>query len=238
MNINLAVIPARSGSKRFAGKNIRLMAGKPLLAHTVLAAKKSGLFDEIYLSTDSAEYARIGVEYGANAPFLRSPEMAKDTTGSLCVVRDALRKYRGAGRKFHTAALLQPTSPLRTAEDIIGAYQLFAEKNAQAVVSVCEADYSPLLCNRLPENGSLDGFLNANANCPRQRHGVYYRVNGAIYIAKTSFIENTLNMYQDGCYGYAMPKERSVDIDDETDFFIAQALFHRQAITDIFIKQD
>lgn len=230
MSLNLAVIPARSGSKGLPGKNIRPLAGKPLLAYTVLAARKSGLFDEIYLSTDSPEYARIGIEYGASVPFLRSDELATDTANSLDVVCDALQKYREAGRKFDTAALLQPTSPLRTAQDITCAYQLFASKNAQAVVALCEADHSPLLCSHLPKDGSLDGFLNPCASCPRQEHGVFYRINGAIYIADTSFIENTDNFYQNGCYGYVMPKERSVDIDDETDFFIAQAFMERDAI--------
>ena len=238
MTINLAVIPARSGSKGLPGKNIRPLADKPLLAHTVLAAKESGLFDEIYLSTDSSEYARIGVEYGASVPFIRSPELAGDTVGSWDVVREALRKYREANREFDTVALLQPTSPLRTAQDIVGAYQVFASKNARAVVAICEADHSSLLCSHLPADGSLDGFLNPNASGLRQEHGVSYRINGAIYIAGTPFIESTVNLYQAGCYGYVMPKERSVDIDDETDFFIAQALIHREAIIDIFMKQD
>lgn len=238
MTINLAVIPARSGSKGLPGKNIRLLSGKPLLAYTVLAARNSGLFDEIYLSTDSPEYAQIGIEYGASAPFLRSPELATDTAGSFDVVRDALHKYREAGRVFAAVALLQSTSPLRNAQDIAGAYQLFASKNARAVVSLCEADHSPLLCSHLPMDGSLDGFLNPCASGPRQKHGVFYRINGAIYIAETSFIENTSNLYQVGCYGYVMPKERSVDIDDETDFFIAQALMERDAITYMYMKQE
>lgn len=238
MTINLAVIPARSGSKGLPGKNIRPLAGKPLLAHTVLAAKESGLFDEIHLSTDSAEYARIGIEYGASVPFMRSLELAGDTAGSLAVIRDALQKYREASREFDTVALLQPTSPLRTAQDIVGAYDLFASKKARAVVALCEAGHSPLLCNHLPIDGSLDGFINPNASCPRQKHGVFYRINGAIYIARIPFIENTVNLYQAGCYGYVMPKGRSVDIDDEIDFLIAQALIHREAITDILMKQD
>ena len=238
MTRNLAIIPARSGSKGLPGKNIRPLAGKPLLAHTVLAAKESGLFDEIYLSTDSAEYARIGIEYGASVPFIRSPELAGDAADSWAVVRDTLRKYREAGRKFDTVALLQPTSPLRMAQDIVGAYQVFASKNARAVVALCEADHSPLLCSHLASDGSLDGFLNPIESGLRQEYGVFYRINGAIYIAATVFIENTTNLYQTGCYGYVMPKERSVDIDDEIDFFIAQALIHREVITDMLMKQD
>lgn len=232
MTRNLAVIPARSGSKGLPGKNIKPLAGKPLLSYTVLAAKESGLFEEIYLSTDSAEYAQIGVEYGASVPFMRSAVLSGDTAGSWAVVRDALRKYGAAGREFDTVALLQPTSPLRTVRDIVGAYQLFASKNAEAVVALCETNHSPLLCNHLPIDGSLEGFLNPNANGPRQEYGGFYRINGAIYIARTPFIENTVNLYQAGCYGYVMPKERSVDIDDEIDFFIAQALIHREAITE------
>ena len=228
MTANLAVIPARSGSKGLPNKNIKVLAGKPLLAYTVLAAKESGLFDEICLSTDSAEYARIGLEYGANVPFMRSPELSGDTVDSWAVVREVLQKYREAGREFDTVALLQPTSPLRTAQDIVSAYQLFASRNARAVVALSETEDSPLLCNKLPADSSLSGFLNICENGPRQRQGAFYRVNGAIYIARTPFIESIVNLYQAGCYGYVMPKERSVDIDDEMDFFIAQALMQRE----------
>jgi len=116
---NLAVIPARSGSKGLKDKNIRKLHGKPLIAYTIEAAMQSGLFEDIVVSTDSERYARIATDYGANVPFLRPDELATDEASPWDVVRDVVVKYQELGKDFDTVALLQPTSPLRTSSDII-----------------------------------------------------------------------------------------------------------------------
>lgn len=222
---NIAVIPARSGSKGLKDKNIKLLNGKPLIAYTILAAQKSNIFDEIIVSTDSEEYAEIAREWGANVPFLRSEELASDTASSWDVVKDVLEHYEKLGRKFDTVSLLQPTSPLRTDEDIIKAYIQLRLKSANAVVSVCEVDHSPLWCNTLPEDYSLESFLSKQlVEMPRQNLQSYFRINGAIYIAKTDYLMTNENIYMKKCYATIMRKENSVDIDDEMDFIIAESI--------------
>lgn len=229
---NLAVIPARSGSKGLKDKNIKILNGKPLLVYTIEAAKQSGLFEEIFVSTDSEKYAKIALEWGANVPFMRRDELATDTTSSWEVVKNAIITYQEMGKKFETVALLQPTSPLRTAEDIIAGYNMMKEKDANIVVAVCEVDHSPLWSNILPQDLSFINFINQDlVNKPRQKLPTYYRVNGALYIAKTEYLMSANNnIYADKSFAFVMSKEHSVDIDDELDFVIAEALIKKSGI--------
>ena len=140
---NIAIIPARSGSKGLKNKNIKLLNGKPLIAYSIEAAYKCKMFETVMLSTDSAEYAEIGIKYGADVPFLRSKEMSSDTAGSWDTVKEVLYNYEKRGKKFDTVALLQPTSPLRTPQDIRSGYELMNQKNADSITAVCEMDHSP-----------------------------------------------------------------------------------------------
>lgn len=222
---NIAIIPARSGSKGIKDKNIKLLNGKPLLAYTIEVAKKTNLFDEIFVSTDSIEYAEVAKKWGASVPFLRSEELATDTSSTWDVVKDTLRNYMKNDIEFDTIAILQPTSPLRKPEDIIKGYNQMEFKKANAIVSVCEVDHSPLWSNTLPEDGSLINFLNQEVlNLPRQSLPTYYRINGALYIAKTWYALNANSLYDDKCYAIVMSKESSIDIDDQIDFIMAEAL--------------
>lgn len=225
---HLAVIPARSGSKGLKDKNIRELAGAPLLAYSVRAAQESGLFDRILLSTDSASYAAIGERCGASVPFLRSAQNASDQAGSWDAVREAVAGLERRGERYDTVTLLQPTSPLRTARHIREAFRLFEEKKARSVVSVCEAEHSPLWCGLLPESLSMDAFGAENrSGVPRQQLPVYYRINGAIYILEMPELYRT-PMFASGRYAYIMERRDSVDIDDEVDFLLAEALLRRR----------
>lgn len=224
---NIAIIPARSGSKGLPDKNIKLLMGKPLLAYTIEAAIKSGCFTEVMVSTDSEKYAEIAREYGAKVPFLRSSVMASDTASSWDTVEEVLDNYKRLNQEFDSFCLLQPTSPLRSGEDISRAYELWKSKNAFAVVSVCEADHSLVLYGKLAENNNLSGFAECNAAKRRQDEGKFYRINGAIYIASLPEFRNDRRLYREESYGYVMPKERSVDIDTEFDFRFAEYLLQR-----------
>lgn len=221
---NIAIIPARSGSKGLPNKNIRELNGKPLLSYSIRAAKDSKIFDCVHVSTDSREYAEVACNYGADVPFLRSGETSTDQADSWRVVREVLRKYGEMGKTFDMVTLLQPTSPLRTAQDIRKAYDFFKEKTAEAVVSVCEMEHSPLWSNVLPPDLSMDGFINAEVNRPRQKLAAYYRLNGAIYMVQTSFLRKDSNIYRKGCYAFVMDRDHSVDIDDLIDFKLAEIL--------------
>ncbi|WP_265445366.1 cytidylyltransferase domain-containing protein [Acetivibrio straminisolvens] len=222
---NIAIIPARSGSKGLKDKNIKLLNGKPLLAYSIEAAKESGLFEEITVSTDSVKYAKIAEEWGANVPFLRPAELSNDTASSWDAVKYVIEKYRELGREFDTVALLQPTSPLRNSTDIIKGYEIMEKKSANSVIAVCEAEHSPLWMNTLPKNHSMAGFIRPDiANIPRQSIPTYYRINGALYIVKVEYLMNCQNIYSDKSYALIMDKENSIDIDDIFDFKIASLI--------------
>ena len=225
---NIAIIPARSGSKGLKDKNIRLLNGKPLLSYTIEAALKSKCFDVVMVSTDSKKYAKIAMEYGAEVPFLRGEENSKDNASPWEVVKEVLMKYKESGKEFDTFTLLQPTSPLRNAKDIKNAYAELKEKNANAVVSMCELECSMHLVNKLPKSLSKKGFIsNEQYNKRRQDIRPYYRFNGAIYISKVKTFMKHMNIYDDKCYAYIMDRSRSYDIDDALDLKIVEAILKR-----------
>ena len=218
---NIAIIPARSGSKGLKDKNIKELNGKPLLAYSIDAAILSGLFEEVMVSTDSELYADVAKKNGASVPFLRSEEQSGDNAGSWGVVEEVLKKYETLGKRFDTVCLLQPTSPLRRTEDIVAAYELLNDKNADAVTSVCEVDHSPLWIMKLDESCSLGEFRKNLVNAPRQKLGQYYRLNGAIYIKRIHYGEK-ITLLDEKEYAVIMDRRNSVDIDTLEDFELAE----------------
>lgn len=224
---NIAIIPARSGSKGLKDKNIKLLAGKPLMAYSIESAQKSGVFSTIIVSTDSEKYADIAREYGAEVPFLRSLETSGDDAGSWDVVKEVLTKYQELGKKFDTVCLLQPTSPLRSAEDILNGYKEYEKKNADAITSVCEVDHSPEWCMKLDESLSMVSFRKKNKTAPRQDLDTYYRLNGAIYIRSIQYDLNSVHIIDFNEYAYIMKRSKSVDIDTEEDFEYAEFIIKK-----------
>lgn len=221
----LAIIPARSGSKGIKDKNIKELNGKPMIAYTIEAAIKSYIFDDIVVSTDSEKYAQISRKYGARVPFLRPDNLATDDASSKDVIEHVLKRLLKEGKKFDYFALLQPTSPLRNKNDIIEAVDLLFLKNANAVISVCETDHSPLWTNTLCENLQIDNFIKKEVrNSRRQDLPKYYRLNGAIYIAQTDYFLKYKDWFKEKSYAYIMPKERSIDVDNILDFRLAEII--------------
>ncbi len=219
----LAVIPARGGSKGLPGKNIRPLAGIPLINWSITAAKQSGFFDEIMVSTDSHEIAAVAREAGASLPFLRPSYLATDNATTMDTLEYTLSWYSEKGYVFEMVCLLQPTSPLRTAEDISNAMHLCEEKEAQAVVSVCEAGHHPFWMNTLPESLCMDGFLRQEAlDTPRQALPRYYQLNGALYLGNSHWVRQNRSFYGAESFAYIMPRERSIDIDTLMDFHLAE----------------
>ena len=221
---NIAIIPARSGSKGVRDKNIKELNGKPLMTYSIEAAINSGEFDEVMVSTDSETYAEVAKKWGAKVPFLRSEVTSSDTASSWDMVEEVLNRYKEINNIFDTFCLLQPTSPLRTSEDIKNAYDLYREKAEFAVVSVCEAEHSPLWCGHLPENREFIDFVNQENMKRRQDGGKFYRLNGAIYIVNIEMFQKDKFLYKAGSYAYVMNQERSVDIDTELDFKLAEVI--------------
>ncbi len=221
---NLAIIPARSGSKGLKDKNIKLLGKKPLMAYTIDVAILSGLFDKVVVSTDSAVYAEIATKCGGEVPFLRHEDLASDTASPWDVVRSVVSFYENIGEVFDTVTLLQPTSPLRTSANIISGFDVMKKYDANAVIAVCKTDHSPLWSNVLPEDGLMSHFIKPEViGVPRQSLPHYYRINGALYLVKTNYIMRTDNIFSEKCYATIMSKEDSIDIDDEFDFMIAEA---------------
>ena len=221
---NIAIIPARSGSRGLKDKNIKELAGKPLLAYSIEAALEAGIFETVMVSTDSEEYATIARIYGAEVPFLRSRETSSDTASSWDAVAEVLNNYQVMGKDFDAFMLLQPTSPLRTAKNIRDAYDELDKKAANSIISVCEVDHSPLQSNVLPDDHSLENFIREESKgLRRQDMPTFYRFNGAIYLSRVNFFFKYHDIYHEKSYAYIMNKRESIDIDDEYDFEMAEA---------------
>ncbi len=225
----LALIPARGGSKGVPRKNIREMAGIPLIAWTINEAKKSKYADKLVVSTDDQEIIRIANQYGAETPFLRPTELATDSAKGIDVVIHAMEWHQAHGEKFDFLLLLQPTSPLRTVDDIDQAIEFLFKNKAMSVVSVCETDHHPWHCNSLPESLCMKDFYSVNLkNKNRQEFPKFYRMNGALYFAECEYIKKNRHFIGDETYAFIMPKRSSLDIDDEIDFRLAELLLEEK----------
>lgn len=221
---NLAIIPARSGSKGLKDKNVKKLNGKHLMGYSIEAALGAGVFDCVHVSTDSEEYRKVAMQYDADVSFLRSEKLSADEADTWDVVRYIAETFESMGQVFNRIMLLQPTSPLRTSEDIRNAYRLFEERKALSVISVCVADHSPLFMKPLNQEMSMNGFVQLNRSVRRQEQENFYRLNGAIYMIDRSVLDNINELYGRRSYAYVMPRERSVDIDTADDFAYAEFL--------------
>ncbi len=228
----IAIIPARSGSKGLEDKNIKEFNGKPLMAYTIEAAGKSGLFDVIHVSTDSDKYARIAKEYGADVPFLRSQATAGDEASSWDVVIEVLKEYKKDGREFDLCVLLQPTSPLRDHKEIKKAIKQFVAYEADSLTSVTETEEPVQMCFQLDESLSMEEFARSQyRNSRRQDLDKYYVENGAIYIAKCkNALRDDFDFYGGKCVAYPMDRTKSIDIDDELDFLTAEIIMRHYSL--------
>jgi len=222
----IALIPARGGSKGLPGKNIRPLAGKPLIAHTIEAALKAQSIDRVICSTDSEEIATVALRYGAEVPFLRPAELAQDN--SLAIdnyIYTIDRLSRESGSEIADFVVLLPTAPLRTAADIDAAVAIFREKNADSVISYYPAPHPVQWYKYVDENGVLRSLLpETNPLANRQEEKASYLPNGAIYVFRLAILKDPGVYYTDKSYPYIMPAERSVDIDNLNDFRCAEFL--------------
>lgn len=217
----LALIPARGGSKGIPGKNIKEFGGHPLIAYTVAAARRSRYVDDVVVTTDSGEIAAAARRYGAEVPFMRPPELAQDGSKTIDAVVHAVRALRGLGREYRAVVLLQPTSPLRRAEEVDGAIEEFFSHGCLGLASVCEAQENPVLTRRLDASGVMHPLLPVSSTVRRQDMPRFWHVDGAVYVNRATDLtpETSLN---DNPIGYAMPRLRSSDIDCIEDFLRAE----------------
>lgn len=225
----LAVIPARGGSKGVPGKNIRSILGKPLIYYTLDCAMKSKMITDIVVSTDNEVIREIAINFGAQAPFIRPAELATDNALAIHTIQHAVREMEMRKKmKYHYIIMLQPTSPLKTAEDIDQALQKLISENADGIISVVNVDNNHPMKMKVftkPETNSgklIDYATPPFENCPRQLLPPVYIVNGAIYATKRDVLMNKGTFQGDYCLGFIMPAQKSINIDTEFDFLLAE----------------
>ena len=211
----IAIITARSGSKGLPNKNVLLVNGKPLMAYSIEAALESQLFDKVIVSTDSQEYIDLLNHYPIEF-IKRAEHLASDTASSFVVLEDVLTRYSN----YDYFVLLQPTSPLRTAQHIQEACSKFEEQSEQFdfLVSVTKSDKSTALIKPIEADGSLKHFQLDYSNYARQKHLTEYAPNGAIFIAKPAAYLKQKHFFGAKSLAYMMEKSVSIDIDDAQDF--------------------
>jgi N-acylneuraminate cytidylyltransferase len=217
----LAIIPARGGSKGVPGKNIRLVAGRPLLAWTVEAARQATTIDRLILSSDDAEIIRVAAECGCEAPFVRAAELARDDTPGIAPVLDALERVGG----YDVVVLLQPTSPLRTPADIDECVRLLVSSGAPACVSVTRCEEHPYWMYWVAPDRRLQRIVpdDVGGIARRQDLPTAYMINGAVYAASVQWLRSSATFLSPETIGYVMPPQRSLDIDTESDIQLAEA---------------
>jgi N-acylneuraminate cytidylyltransferase len=226
----IATICARGGSKGLPGKNVLPFAGLPLIAHSIRQALACPLIEGVYVSTDDPAIAQLARAHGAHVPYLRPAELATDSAGKLPAIEHLVVHLEASGLRIASVVDLQPTSPLRSAQDLLAALAL--RDRASLVVSVTQPSHNPYytLVETTPEGGlRLSKTLEAGEAVARQAVPVVWGLNGAIYVWRRDALTRAV---QDGfwrvdMYPLVMPRERSIDIDDRFDFDTAEWLYTR-----------
>ncbi len=225
----LAIIPARGGSKGVPRKNIRLLVGKPLIAYSIEAALKSRYIDRVVVSTEDEEIAETARRWGAEV-IRRPKKLARDDTPTIDVIIHVLDYLRKEEKYIpDIVVLLQPTSPLRTREDIDNAIEHFLNnQDCLSLVSVTEFEHPPWWALKI-ENGYLSPIFNEEyIRMRRQDLPKAYKPNGAIFISTPKVLYEYKTFYTPKTIAYIMPPERSIDIDTEFDFLIAEFLIKKK----------
>jgi N-acylneuraminate cytidylyltransferase/CMP-N,N'-diacetyllegionaminic acid synthase len=226
----LGLIPARGGSKGIPRKNIRPLAGRPLLAYTADAARQSRSLERVILSTEDDEIAAVGRSLGLEVPFRRPLELAADDTPGMAPVLHALAWLADVeGYRPDALVLLQPPSPLRRGWHIDEAVAMLARENADSVLSVCAPDYHPYWM-KVMRDGRLVPFMPEGAYYhSRQALPPVFRTNGAIYVARVDRLIEHRTFELERTLPYPMAREESVNIDDEFDWWLAEQLLRARS---------
>jgi len=223
----LGVIPARGGSKGVKNKNITSLNGKPLIAYTIDAAKKSKLLTHAVVSTDNTVIASVAKKYGGDVPFMRPSNLATDSAPSAPVVAHALQfMEEHHGLTYDAIMLLQPTTPLRLASDIDRAIELWLNSDSDSLVSVVNVGAEhPLRMKRIVGERLVNYIDQGMEDMrPRQELPAVYIRNGAIYLTSRELFVATKSLVGEDVVPYIMPEERSVNIDASKDLFYADYL--------------
>ena len=222
----IALIPARGGSKGLPGKNTKLLLGKPLIAYAIESALNSKYIKEVYVSTDDEEIAEISKKYGAKVPFLRPAHLASDEALAVDTYIFMLDKWQESGQIVDSFVILQPTSPLRTSENIDEAIELFQTKNASSVISYTEENH-PISWHKFINDDLTFSPIFEEELLNRQQIRKTYYPNGALFIFKADLIRQRKYYDKNSC-AYLMPRKNAVDIDTLDDFEYAEFLLTKK----------
>lgn len=223
-NLNIiAIIPARGGSKGIPRKNIKKIAGKELISYSIIAGKSSKYVKNVWVSTEDDDIEKVSRKYGADI-IKRPSELAEDDSPTIDVILNCLEYFHKNKIKVDVILLLQATSPLRTSQDIDQAIEQFVNGEGDSLISVCELSHSPYWSLKLE-----DGYLEPNfgrdyLNMRRQDLPLLYAPNGSLFIATPDYLLKNKTFYSEKTLPYLMPAERSIDIDNDLDFKLAELI--------------
>lgn len=222
----LALVLARAGSVGLPGKNIKWLLGKPLIGWSIDAGNGSVYIDDLIISTDSEDIANLAKELRAEVPFLRPIKLASDNASSIDTILHAIDWLEAKKRFYDIVVLLEPTSPLRESFDIDVALEMMHEKKATSVVSICLSESShPSFMYRLESNGRIHPYSGGQPNSlRRQEIEPVFFLDGTIYCSKIDTLKLKRGFFHEETCGYVVPKWKSLEIDDEDDFVMVEAL--------------
>jgi CMP-N,N'-diacetyllegionaminic acid synthase len=225
---SLAVIPARAGSKGLPGKNTMVLAGLPLIAHSIRCAKMSSRIDRLIVSTDGEQIAEVARAHGADVPFIRPRELAEDHVPTMPVIRHAVQAVEEQdGKRYASILLLEPTSPGRLPEDIDLAYELLERHpNADGVVACSVPPFNPFWVGVVVENGYMrPAFSGGEKFGRRQDVPKFLRINGSLYLWRRDFALRPSGNWAEGkLLPLEIPEERALSIDDRHEFEMAKLM--------------
>jgi CMP-N,N'-diacetyllegionaminic acid synthase len=229
LHSTIAIIPARGGSKGLPGKNVRLLAGLPLIAHSIRFAHSCPEIDRCIVSTDSEEIAKVARDANGEVPFLRPPELAEDSTPMLPVLQHAIRQMELLEQKrYDLIILLQATSPFRLPEDLSRALQIMSEDSkAVGVVAVSTPSFNPRVVCVEENAGYLNWAFSDKAYTRRQEAEPVYRINGMLYVWRREYLMgcSVNELYAAPHRILVVPEERALDIDSLHDFQVGESLY-------------
>ena len=227
----LAVIPARAGSKRIPNKNLKMLNGKPMIAYSIEAALKSNIFSLVVVSTDSSEIKDVAEEYGAEVPFIRSSELADDITPVSLATVDALQKVDPEGKQYRFVAQLMANCPFRTSDDIRDSFRNFLDKGSDAQISVTGYGWlNPWWALKLDDDERLTPLFAEKQKERSQDLGDLFCPTGAVWWTKSESLIRERTFHVEGRTGWVIPWHRAVDIDEEDDWALAEALIAKFSI--------
>jgi len=221
----LALIPARGGSKGLPRKNILEVAGKPLIAWSIDAAKRSRYIDRIVLSSEDSEIIDVAKKWGCNVPFIRPENLATDESSTIDVVLHAMKHLPN----YDLLVLLQPTSPLRIATDIDACIEICVQDKIKTCASVTETEKSPYWMYFLDEKGGMQPIM-GNEKTPQRRQDAppVFVLNGAVYVAHYEWLLKHKMFVNSETIAYPMPKIRSLDIDTKADLILLNSILNEE----------